>query len=222
MRKIIHTFILVTLVLFLMSCEKAIIVPDIKGVDEETAKSVLVNNEIVPKVSYEYSNSIIEGNVIRTNPAVGVEVEKNQSIIVYVSKGPKRIESSDSRATLFNIYGLPEFKNGEWGFYSPYIEDEILFIDVFVTFKTSKDLTWQDLHDEGKGFGTAAILDNSNKQIPFRIIYAKDIVENSEYNFTIQIPISELKDKPTSLAIVAGLRVNDTLREFKMDFTISW
>ena len=83
-------------------------------------------------------------------------------------------------------------------------------------------MTWQDLHNEGKGFGTATILDNSNKQIPFRIIYAKDIVENSEYYFTIQIPISDLKDKPTSLAIVAGLRVNDTLREFKMDFTISW
>lgn len=63
MRKIVHAFILATLVLFLMSCEKAIIVPDIKGVDEETAKSVLVNNEIVPKVSYEFSDFIIEGNV---------------------------------------------------------------------------------------------------------------------------------------------------------------
>ena len=63
MRKIVCSFILATLVLFLMLCEKAIIVPDIKGVDEDTAKSVLVNNEIVRKVSYEYSNSIIVGNV---------------------------------------------------------------------------------------------------------------------------------------------------------------
>ena len=222
MRKIIHTFILATLVLFLVSCEKAIIVPDIKGVDEETAKSVLVNNEIVPKVSYEYSNSVEEGNVIRTNPAIGVEVEKNQPITVYVSKGPKRIESKDARITMFNIYGISEFKENEWGFYAPYIEDEYLKIEVFVIFPTSKDLKWYDGQNNGYGTGIATILDSSNKKVPVSIRYSEDIYENKQYLFTIEMSMSDLSEKPTSLSVIAGVTVNDVLRDYRMDFTISW
>lgn len=213
---------LATLVLFLISCEQSITIPDIIGVDEETAKSIIVNNEIVPKVSYEYSDSLTEGVVIRTSPAVGSNVKKNQSITIVVSKGLKRINSKDSRASMFNIYGISEFKEGDWGFYSPYIEDEILHIEMFVSFTTSKDLKWKDAYNEGKGFGTATIVDENNKQIPISVIYNEDIVENKNYSFTIQIPISALDEKPTSLSVVTGVTVNEVLRDFRMDFTISW
>ncbi|HFI0107216.1 TPA: Stk1 family PASTA domain-containing Ser/Thr kinase [Streptococcus suis] len=62
-------------------------VPDLGGKDSETAKQELENLGLQVTVKEEYSDSIGEGSVIKTNPQVNSSVEKGSSITLYVSKG---------------------------------------------------------------------------------------------------------------------------------------
>lgn len=197
--------------------------PDVKNASEETAVAILVKNEFIPITEYEYSNSIETGKVIRTSPMIGSELEKNSSIIIYVSKGAKKINSIDSRMSLYNISGIAEFKLGEWGFYTPYIDDETLYIDIYLKFSTSKSIKWNNPQEQEYGIGTAIIVDENNKQVPFTIQYDRDIVANTSYQFTAKLPLNDLTNKkPTNINFITGIMLNDVYKELKFDTTISW
>lgn len=206
------------------SCTKTVIIPDVSGVDVESVKTLLIKNDILPKIEYQYDDNIIEGIVIKTDPTANTKIELNKSIIVYVSKGPQSIISKDSLASLYNIYGVHNFEQGEWDFSSPTIYDDTLEIGFTINFETDKDFQWFDLYNSGNGIGTALINSENFREIPIEIYYNwKDIIERTPESFAIQIPLSDLENKkPTDITTYLEVEVNGKRHSVQIDFTISW
>ena len=70
--------------------------PDVKTYKLEEAERVLnnLNLNLQLDVKEEYSDTVTAGNVIRTEPASGTELENGQEITLFVSKGPQIITAS--------------------------------------------------------------------------------------------------------------------------------
>ncbi|HFI0376165.1 TPA: Stk1 family PASTA domain-containing Ser/Thr kinase [Streptococcus suis] len=62
-------------------------IPDLNGMDSETAKQELENLGLKVTVKEEYSESVGKGLVIKTNPQANASVEKDSSVTLYVSNG---------------------------------------------------------------------------------------------------------------------------------------
>ncbi|HEM6088870.1 TPA: Stk1 family PASTA domain-containing Ser/Thr kinase [Streptococcus suis] len=62
-------------------------IPDLNGIDSETAKQELENLGLKVTVKEEYSESVSKGLVIKTNPQANASVEKESSVTLYVSNG---------------------------------------------------------------------------------------------------------------------------------------
>lgn len=61
---------------------------DVTGLTVDQADTILKNDQELKVVhEYEYNDSVEENLVIRTSPAAGTEVKKNDTITVYISKG---------------------------------------------------------------------------------------------------------------------------------------
>ncbi|MBR3848192.1 MAG: Stk1 family PASTA domain-containing Ser/Thr kinase [Oscillospiraceae bacterium] len=62
-------------------------IPEVYGMSEEQAKMVLERDGLSYKVESENSEEVATGNVIKTEPAIGSEVSKEDVITIYVSLG---------------------------------------------------------------------------------------------------------------------------------------
>ncbi|HEM5996769.1 TPA: Stk1 family PASTA domain-containing Ser/Thr kinase [Streptococcus suis] len=62
-------------------------IPDLNGMDSETAKQELENLGLKVTIKEEYSESVSKGLVIKTNPQANASVEKESSVTLYVSNG---------------------------------------------------------------------------------------------------------------------------------------
>lgn len=67
--------------------EETVIVPSVVGTDEDTAKTVMLNNGFIPTVEEEFSDTVELGKVTRTSIEANQSVPKNSPIVIYVSKG---------------------------------------------------------------------------------------------------------------------------------------
>lgn len=65
------------------------VMDDLTNVTEEVAKAFLTGQGFNPLVRYESNTVIQEGNVIRTDPAKGVELKEGQTVNLWVSTGPE-------------------------------------------------------------------------------------------------------------------------------------
>ncbi|MGD2102655.1 MAG: Stk1 family PASTA domain-containing Ser/Thr kinase [Acidimicrobiia bacterium] len=65
-----------------------IILPDVTEISERDAIAELTNLGLKFTVSEEFSSQVPEGDVIRTDPVAGVEVESGDTILLVVSLGP--------------------------------------------------------------------------------------------------------------------------------------
>ena len=68
-----------------------IVMGDLENMSEDRARSYLENQNLnlLIQIKEEYSDKIAEGNVIRTEPAEGVELTTGMQVTLYVSKGPE-------------------------------------------------------------------------------------------------------------------------------------
>ena len=74
-------------------------VPDLIGVDESSAKQILLSKGLIPVVEYEHNSSVREGDVIRISPDANLEIEKDSRVTLYVSLGTSyNSETPDSTA----------------------------------------------------------------------------------------------------------------------------
>ena len=128
---IIVGIILIGIITFFIISSKYVEVADLTNTDSLTATEILRNDNLIPRLEYEYSDEIEEGNVIRLSKKD--KVKKNSSIIVVVSKGPKTIYSKNSTINWWSV------GNGSdsWSFNNPRIDEEYLYIDCEATFATS-------------------------------------------------------------------------------------
>lgn len=64
--------------------------PDLKDLDKSKAEDFLKNAGLVlGDVTYDYSDDVTKGNVIRQNPAADTEVKKGDKVDIVLSNGPK-------------------------------------------------------------------------------------------------------------------------------------
>ncbi|MFW6677890.1 Stk1 family PASTA domain-containing Ser/Thr kinase [Lacrimispora sp. AGF001] len=72
--------------------EKQVKMPDVKGLDSETAEKKLKDNGgLYMKISeYEYSDTIIKGDVISQDPKADTIVDKYSAVYVVISNGPEK------------------------------------------------------------------------------------------------------------------------------------
>lgn len=67
-------------------------VPDVRNQTLQEAKLELNNMNLGLQIetSEEFSDTVAEGSVISTSPAVGSEIKKGNTVILTVSKGPEQ------------------------------------------------------------------------------------------------------------------------------------
>ncbi len=65
------------------------------GMSMEDARTALIKLGVSPEFTYEESESVAEGTVIRADVSTGTEVKVNSTVTVTVSAGPKGIEVPD-------------------------------------------------------------------------------------------------------------------------------
>jgi serine/threonine-protein kinase len=93
---------------------RMVTVPDIGAQPLASAKKTLRKAELtVSTVHEKYSDSVDDGNVIRTQPAAGSSVKHDSNVVVYVSKGKTPItvpsvvgKSTDEARTLLSTAGF--------------------------------------------------------------------------------------------------------------------
>lgn len=194
-------------------------IPDIINTDEDTAKNILSSNGLIPTIEYEYDEETEKGKVFKVVPEVSEKVKKNSKVSIYISKGPKRIESKSS-------YGEWTFigsNKDDWQFSNPYINDGVLYIDCYnVVFGTS--MMWKDRYQEGKGYGEASVNDTFDKVVPIKIDYEKQQWNSFEsQRFVLEVPLNDLGvDKPTDLYFRLAAEKNGVHKNILVNFSISW
>lgn len=67
---------------------KGVAVPDVKNRSANEAKSILANVGLQTRNLTETSDTIKEGNVIRTEPSTGTLIEKGATVTLVISEGP--------------------------------------------------------------------------------------------------------------------------------------
>ena len=64
-------------------------VPDVTNQKADNAISALEAQGFRTSKEYEYSDTVTEGNVVKTNPTAGSDAVKGETIVVYISQGPE-------------------------------------------------------------------------------------------------------------------------------------
>jgi uncharacterized repeat protein (TIGR02543 family) len=78
-----------TLVKLTVAAKKTVKVDDVVGLSLNAAKRKLGSQGFDIAILYDYSDSVAEGNVIKQSPSAGSSQQKNGTITIRVSKGPK-------------------------------------------------------------------------------------------------------------------------------------
>lgn len=204
----------------LAACSAGTKVVDLTNTEESSASTFLLNQDLLPEISEEFSDDVEAGLVIRTEPEANTSVSPGTKVKVFVSKGPKRVESLDSNIEWYNVSSGRD----DWNFSSPYIDDGILTIELSDV-KFARKVEWRDGEDgDGVGFGRASITDSFNKSVPISIAYEKKIVAaGQKQNFKLLIPTADLdKSKPTTIYLELYAKVGGENQDIKINFTISW
>ena len=188
-------------------------VPNLVLASEENGVDLLIANDLVPNVTYEYSDTVEEGVIISISPDAGTKVRENSTVDVVVSKGPQTVWASDATIHWNNISSGQD----SWGFATPYISDEYLYIECEPIFRTS--FSWKD-----GGFGVASITDTFSKKVPVNIIIDQDEVKADEkQSITLKVSTKDLDvSKPTTLHMeLIGVKDNRDI-SIEISFSISW
>jgi len=199
---------------FLVACaSSSIVIPDISKVDEATAKTLLAQKSLIPNIEYEFSDSIDAGLVIKSDPAIGTTAKSDDKIIIYVSKGPKRITATDSNITW-------DDSRDKFQYYEePYIEDGYFIVDVELKFYKKYEL--EGFEDNGnKGYGRASISDTFDKVVPLVVETEDKILDPKDFEkLRIKIPVGDLDvQKPTTLYFQIYLKG----KKYDMNVSASW
>lgn len=71
--------------LVIVKKNNVVIDSSILGMNEEQARSYLINRGVIPTIKYEFSETIAPGLVIKTSPEVGSSVKIGGEVVIYVA-----------------------------------------------------------------------------------------------------------------------------------------
>ena len=74
--------------------QKQVVVPKLEGMSETDAAAKLTELNLVGAPTYEYSDTVKEGQVISQDPAVNTAVDEQSTVSYVVSKGPEKVTYS--------------------------------------------------------------------------------------------------------------------------------
>ena len=74
--------------------QKKVVVPNLEGMSEADAAAKLTELNLVGAPTYEYSDTVKEGQVISQDPAVNTAVDEQSTVSYVVSKGPEKVTYS--------------------------------------------------------------------------------------------------------------------------------
>jgi serine/threonine protein kinase len=66
-----------------------VVVPNVVGKQVDTARNILLSNNLRVSVSDAFSDKVLAGNVISQSPEAGATVKEQRTIMIVVSKGPE-------------------------------------------------------------------------------------------------------------------------------------
>lgn len=205
--------------------EEFIIIPDISGLDEETAKNLLARKGLIPRIERAYNDFVAENRVVSTYPEIGSSVKEDDVITVTISKGPRYFEFENALATFWNIQGIDGFSWGDDGkektkaFWDAWFEEGYIYFKGYLCCKSEFDLAFHGT------WCTASINDSFDKTVPGELIYDSKTVDNTGKVtwFTVKIPVSDLSvKKPTNIYVKFDFDVNGTRQTFKSSYDITW
>ena len=195
----------------LVGCSGGIKVPDVSGADETTARSVMTKNDITPTITYDYSDTVPEGLVIKTDPSSGTSVKKNDKVSILVSKGPSIIKALNAIIAPKALYGAEYV---EYNFYAPVINKGNLEINVKLLIKSRYSFSWKLL-------GTASVTEILG--IPVGKTVPIQMTELLDGRYLLSIPLEGLDvKKPTTLSVSLSSLLDNKPYDVYINFTISW
>jgi serine/threonine-protein kinase len=71
---------------------ETVLVPEVEGLTEREAITALQNRGLLFDTEEEYSSSVDDGRVIRSDPEAGEEAQSGDTVLLVVSKGPAPVE----------------------------------------------------------------------------------------------------------------------------------
>lgn len=74
--------------------QKKVVVPNLEGMSEADAAEKLTELDLVGAPTYEYSDTVKEGQVISQDPVVNTEVDEQSTVSYVVSKGQEKVTYS--------------------------------------------------------------------------------------------------------------------------------
>lgn len=74
--------------------QKKVVVPNLEGMSEADAAAKLTELNLVGAPTYEYSDTVKEGQVISQDPVVNTEVDEQSTVSYVVSKGQEKVSYS--------------------------------------------------------------------------------------------------------------------------------
>ena len=236
MKRVLAFLILVITIFVMVSCEsvgsnggKSVTIPDISGLDEQTAKTLLASKGLIPKVEYAFdtANSVEKGYVIKVKPAIGESVTEDEIVTIVVSKGFSYYTLSNAVGYMMNIKNIDAFKwdnetedgkSGTKGFYTAYTKEGFLYIPMYLGCKSEYSIRFMS-------FGTASINDTFDKTVPIEVQYENEDVPNDGTLtfFTVKIPLEDLGvQRPTNVYVKFDFWVGTTRETFESGFDLSW
>lgn len=201
--------------------EALVTIPDIRGMREADANMYLLNRGLIPKFIYEYNDYMENGKILKTSPAVGEGIEKDNPITVVVSKGPKKYSLQKANGYMCDIPGIDSFswENRTKGFYVPYVEDENLHIDMYIVCYSENEISF------GGNCGIASLTEDFEYTIPADILYQTEKVSSvgGQTNFSVKIPLSAFSDtNPSHLYCKIDFMVGGIRQQFVCGFDLLW
>lgn len=205
MKKISTVILLIALSFVLVGCN-SIKVPDLVGLEESHATDALKKNGFLVQIQKQYDDNIVRGSVIKTDPLSGVSVEKETKVVLYISNGPRIIQSKGSYLTWYTVYGS---SGDNWNFENPRVEEDNLIVRMKPEINSRFKIVWDN-------YGYAKLKDGSNKSFPVKF------TQFAEY-YILEIPLGELEDKRiTSIDFTLAYRIDGEQRFTDFSLVINW
>lgn len=187
-------------------------VPNVIGVEENSAKDILIGKGYSPVIVYENDNSQPAGCVVGTNPGYGSRLGNGGQVTMYVSAGKASASSS-----VLHWHHVTGSQDDDYNFTNPYVKNNYLYLEAEMRLETNYTVLL-------RGFGTASINDTFDKTVPLEYEYEKATVVKGEYQkVTIRIPLADLDEqRPTTIYLRLATYVAGRNEDVRLELDMTW
>lgn len=197
--------------------DSKVTVPDLIGSTEDVAKQILPNIGLVPKLSYQYSDTQPKGTIFKIVPEANSKISKGSSVNVYISKGPET--------------EVPNSVNGTWYHTDP-IADNLRAFEInnatinkdVLNINLSLRIDMYAQNIVFKRNGIASLNSNFASSIPINYTPESDnLLKGIPQKVDFQIPLESLNaDHPNTIYLRLYTTVFGYNKNFDFSINFEW